>query len=489
MKGKANRWRMTAACLLLLSGATATAQSQDKPFKLDAKGDYTIPFDYDPPAMPWIVIQASINNKPPMPFIVDTGLSVPLIIDTEAAKTPDLHSTQNKITLEQGGITLAETPIKSISLSGEQYNADIPLNVAYQCDLRLFNNAYGGARIAGMIGGPVFAVVTTRIDFETKSLSIFVQAHPPLHMRGTATLPVKRRGQDYRYNVTISPQAGVSADLILDTGSTDTILPASLAASLQPSAAITNGLGTLYALYLVNTLMLPKLKIGEYTEPKVTVSTTMSPSLAAIGLDLLSRFRVTLDFRNGFLTLERRTDYPHCIRVDGWTGIELTHRQGHFYAQDIVAGSPAQRAGVATGDRIVSVDGHALDALPELAGIRILYGYADTHAELLLERKDGKQLTLGFQRESAFGNPNNPRLGMDAERRSGSPMTVQSVLPGFAADKAGLRAGDTILEMNGQPMAAITMEQVRAVMISSEITLQVQRKGEEKPRTMQLKLR
>jgi membrane-associated protease RseP (regulator of RpoE activity) len=491
MKVESNRWCVVAACLLLLSGGRAHAQAQDKPYNLEDKDGFVVPFSYDPPAMPWIVVQVSINDKPPMPFIVDTGFSVALVVDTEAAKKLDLHPTQKKITLEQGGITLVETPIQSAYLAGQEPNdkAELALKIAYQCDLRLFNNAYGGARIAGVIGGPVLSEVTTRIDFEASTLMLFTSAHPPLHIPGAATLPVRRRGLDYRYNVTIAPKAGVSADLMLDTGSMGTVLPEAVAASLQPSDAISGWSATLYALYLGNTLLLPNLKVGEYIEPKVTVDTTMTPSQAVMGLDLLSRFRVTLDFRNGFMTLERRADYARCLRMDGWTGIKLTQRQGHYYADDVRNGSPAQKAGITTGDRIVRVDGRALDDLPDLVADRIQSGYAYTRAELLLERKDGKHLTVHCQRESAFENPINPRLGMDAERRNGSPMTVQSVLPGFAAEKAGLRAGDTIIGMNGHPTAAITIEQVRAAMYLPEITLQVRRKGEEKLHTVQLKQR
>ncbi len=53
-------------------------------------------------------------------------------------------------------------------------------------------------------------------------------------------------------------------------------------------------------------------------------------------MDLLSRFRVTLDFRNQRLTLGRPADYERRVRLPGDAGIEL-HRDEASYRVSEVA--------------------------------------------------------------------------------------------------------------------------------------------------------
>jgi serine protease Do len=144
---------------------------------------------------------------------------------------------------------------------------------------------------------------------------------------------------------------------------------------------------------------------------------------------------------------------------------------------NVIAGSPAEKAGLKVGDTIVTVDGRPVKTGDELV--------ADIAA-----RKPGSQATLGFVRngkdESAtvtiadrtklFGarlgleeegggeaQPQEAKLGINvstitadlADRLGVAPgkgVIVADVRPGSFADDVGLQRGDVILEINKQPV-------------------------------------
>jgi Do/DeqQ family serine protease len=135
-------------------------------------------------------------------------------------------------------------------------------------------------------------------------------------------------------------------------------------------------------------------------------------------------------------------------------------------------GSPAARAGLKTGDLIVAVDGQTIDD-PEAFGYRFATKPLGGSAQVGVLR-GGKETRLSIALETAPENP--PR---DAVRiRARSPLggaTVANLSPavaeemrvdshlqgvvitavdeGTAAQAVGLRAGDIVLEINGEKVA------------------------------------
>jgi serine protease Do len=142
----------------------------------------------------------------------------------------------------------------------------------------------------------------------------------------------------------------------------------------------------------------------------------------------------------------------------------------------VVAGSPADQAGLKVGDTIVSIDGKPVKNGDELVS-DIAARKPGSKANVGFVRNGKKQETtitiadraklfasrLGEEEEGQEDNTPKPsKFGMairsltpDMADRLGVPakgVIVQDVKPGSFADDVGLNRGDVILEINKQPV-------------------------------------
>ncbi|HKS96315.1 MAG TPA: Do family serine endopeptidase, partial [Terriglobia bacterium] len=144
---------------------------------------------------------------------------------------------------------------------------------------------------------------------------------------------------------------------------------------------------------------------------------------------------------------------------------------------DVVAGSPADRAGLKVGDTIVSVDGQGVKNGDELVediasrkpGSKVTLGYirGGKKQEATLTVADRAKLFASRLGEEEEGGeeaaPKQSKLGVTVRDLtpemadklnipSGKGVIVQDVKPGSFADDVGLTRGDVILEVNKQPV-------------------------------------
>ena len=149
--------------------------------------------------------------------------------------------------------------------------------------------------------------------------------------------------------------------------------------------------------------------------------------------------------------------------------------QSGITISSVVAGSPADRAGLKVGDTIVSVDGKAIKTGDELVadianrkpGSKVTLGYLrngkkQETAVTVADRAKLFASRLGEEEEGGEESaPKQSRLGVTvrsltpemADRLnvpSGQGIIVQDVKPGSFCDDVGLTRGDVILEINKQ---------------------------------------
>ncbi len=161
--------------------------------------------------------------------------------------------------------------------------------------------------------------------------------------------------------------------------------------------------------------------------------------------------------------------------VRGWLGVTiqqltpdiaesmgLSRTQKGVLVSDVMEDSPASRAGIERGDIIIEYDGHKISDIARLRNL-VAQTQVGKKVEIVVLR-DGKEKTIrvkvGEQPASLFaGEAIQSELGIkvgdltdDLRERLGyedeEGVVVLSVLPGSIADRAGIRKGDLILEVN-----------------------------------------
>ncbi len=136
---------------------------------------------------------------------------------------------------------------------------------------------------------------------------------------------------------------------------------------------------------------------------------------------------------------------------------------------DLVKGGPAERAGVKTGDVIIEFDRRPIKDSADLP--QQVARVAPGSAVQLKVIRDGKEtslpITVGEMKETEVAataqegelgltvQPLTPQLAESLGVERGEGLVISAVTPGSAADEAGLRAGDVVVEINRQAVKTL----------------------------------
>lgn len=114
-------------------------------------------------------------------------------------------------------------------------------------------------------------------------------------------------------------------------------------------------------------------------------------------------------------------------------------------------GSPAAQAGLRTGDRVVSVDGQPIVQWEEM--LERFQSTGGGEIQLALRRGEEEIGVRVIPRQKKLRDPlGDERSLWEIGARAYAPPRIGQVMPGQPADRAGLRAGDTVLAIDGQPV-------------------------------------
>jgi len=449
---------------------------------LDEKQEKVIPFLYDPLSAAFPVVQVSVNGHKPLPFVVDTGTTVPLLAPW-AAKELGLSASGREE--KANNFTYLRVPVKSFVLQGAGHDNDAALNTqeALVTDLSIIDQIVPRPHIAGVIGVKPLMSATSRFDFSAKTLTIFTAPHLPLSVLGATVLPLRANSYSlFTAHAVLAP--GTSADLILDTGCVETQIPLSALDALHPTAiAFSNFVASLDRISLCPELKLP-IRLGTSLIPDVTVGTLPPPANPSLGLDVLASYRMTLDGPNAQMILEPSTQGKGYTL--GHSGVSVKQSGDAWALDTFKPGSPAQSAGLKAGDKIVSVNGVSVAGTPEIFCLRLIDGLVGHQVQVSVQRGTGKPIAFSWIAVDGFHALPTAIDGLPMQKPNGGSWVISQVMQSYPGDKAGLLAGDKLIKMDGEATATMSLKRFVELTSKSSVLVEVERPGVAQPFSVRL---
>jgi len=140
----------------------------------------------------------------------------------------------------------------------------------------------------------------------------------------------------------------------------------------------------------------------------------------------------------------------------------------------VVPGSEAEQVGFRAGDCIVSVNGDQVETWSD--AFQTMVSHVGAPLEVLVDRQGGQAVISLVSEREDLEELSLERLGLAPPRSA----VIGSVAEGFPAARAGVKTGDRILAINGQPISS--WYDVRPLVLAaggSELQLRIQRGDEQ----------
>ena len=142
----------------------------------------------------------------------------------------------------------------------------------------------------------------------------------------------------------------------------------------------------------------------------------------------------------------------------------------------VYAGQPGETAGVEVGDRIKSINGHKISIGREIDTYQQLHPLTGEDVKVVVER-DGSEKTLTIQPDYK-----THLFGFHYSSDEKASTEIQGISEKGAFDKAGIKTGDVILQVNGTEIhnsgeLSTTMNEVKND--GKEVTFVIKRNGKE----------
>ena len=346
--------------ITLLSLLASSADAQEILSQPDAQLITRFPFkQYSGGVM---VIRARYGNIPDtLNFILDTG-SGGISLDSMTCEEFQIHlvATDTTITGIAGVRKVSFTFNQKLLLPGLTVeNLNFHVN-----DYSVLSSVYG-EKVDGIIGYSFLSRYIVAIDFDSSMISVYRPGnfkYPPfgtvLHPVLTA-LPIQW--------VNIRDKAKLGFNFYLDTGAGLCFLmseqfakdSAVLLSKRKPVITQAEGMGGKLQMRLT---LIRELKIGPYRFHYVPTylytdhyNVTSYPFTGGlVGNDLMRRFNMVLNYPRREIHILPNSHFNESFDY-AYTGLGLYFIDGRIIAEDVIKGSPADKAGIRMGDELISV--------------------------------------------------------------------------------------------------------------------------------------
>lgn len=310
-----------------------------------------------------IIIKACIPpHKDSLNFILDTGSGGISLDSTTVAALQIPNQTSDRTIRGIAGIR----PVKfaynlSLSLPGLVVDSlHFHIN-----DYELLSGVYG-IRIDGIIGYSFLKRYVVRVDYEKLQIDVFTPGlykYPKgghLMRPRIAGLPIQsgiiREARRFPTRFYLDTGAGLCLLLSEEFCTDSSLFPA----KRKRFKTVTEGLGGKKDMEMT---VLKEFRLGPYKFKKVPIyifeddyNVTSYPSLGGlIGNDLLRRFNVVINYPREEVHLLPNKHYREAFDY-AYSGMGLFADGTDIVVSDVIAGSPADKAGLREGDHVVAMD-------------------------------------------------------------------------------------------------------------------------------------
>jgi hypothetical protein len=310
-----------------------------------------------------MLLQARFDNIPDsFNFILDTGSGGISLDSATAAQYKIPHVPSGRYIYGIAGVKKVDyAPNNRLSFPGLTVDSlDFYIN-----NYDILTSVYG-VRIDGIIGYSFLSRYIVKVDFDSLKLSIY---HPGLIRypnRGELLHP-SFRGLPI-VPLTVRDERTASSSFYFDTGAGLCFLlskqfrldSAILMKKRKPVAIEVQGLGGKKQMLLT---LVKEVQIGPYKFKRVPTyilddeyNILTYPSLGGlVGNDILRRFNLVINYPQEEIHLTPNSHFRDLFDYS-YTGMTMYYLDGQIYADDVIVGSPADKAGLKNGDLITGID-------------------------------------------------------------------------------------------------------------------------------------
>jgi hypothetical protein len=346
-----------------------------------------------------IVIEAKLNNiTEPLNFILDTGSGGISLDSATCAEFSIASRVTDTLVSGIGGTKNVSYAFNQTLTTGKLKTENLNF---YINDYSLLSSVYG-EKIDGIIGFGLLSRYIFSINFDSSLINIYSPGKYKYESGGTMIYPTFSRL--IAHTVNIKDKLKVNANLYFDSGAglclllTDNFLRDNkiLLARRKPVVTEVQGLNGKKKMRLT---VVKRLQLGPYVFRNVPTNlydddenvTSYPYTAGLLGNDILRRFNVTLNYPSREIHLKPNTSFDDQFDY-AYTGVTLYYYDNKIFADDIITGSPADKAGLKNGDEVICI---SKDCSGKIQAYETLMQKAREAVKMIVSR-DGKVLFLSL---------------------------------------------------------------------------------------------
>jgi predicted aspartyl protease len=334
-------------------------------------------------------------------FMLDSGASMTVIDSTLAARM-ELPLGERLVGAGAGGMAdFHMTRVPGFSIEGVSFAEQTVIAYPISDIIRRFADV----EIGGILGYDFLSRFVTRIDFERNLISLI---EPDSFVASDTVVALDAPLKHNVFSLACTLDGRYGGTFLIDTGAGNSILQKRFADEHNITGNRRNieisiiGAGGEDSAHLA---VFDSFTIGGFTieDPVFALSASergvgaFADISGIVGNDILNRFTVTLDYANQKVYLARNNLFGRPFTKDR-SGIMLERgKDGSYRIYSVIPGSPAEEAGLAKGDVILSVDGREASSFENLEELRELFRDREEPVKTIEIERSGRKMHVSVR--------------------------------------------------------------------------------------------